>query len=175
MDASKNWSQGLSREEAAVLNQMTNEQIGKFKRFGDRVARDKAYRDALSTDDREASDLSARLTSATSRATQADAAYRESTRYAEEISAAHERGDTISFDLLQDPHNRAMFEKYTREYGRDSQAAFVFMDAELARQALRPIPFSDASAVPTSFKDVRGIHGQDAQDAGSILLSSNSI
>jgi hypothetical protein len=164
-DTGKSYAQGLSREESAILNQMTREQIGKFQKFGDRVARDKAYRDALSADDREASDLSARLNSATTRATQADAAYRESTRYAQEVSAAHERGDEIRFDLLQDPHNRAMFEKYTRAYGGSPIAAWVMMDAELARQGLPTIHFTDGSAHPNSFRAVRDIHGQDAQDA----------
>lgn len=55
--------------------------------------------------------------------------------------------------------------RYAEQYGGNSAAAFSLLDAELARQGLHPNrTFSDGTALPTSFEDIRVRHGQDVTD-----------
>ncbi|MFY9326853.1 MAG: hypothetical protein WAO76_02345, partial [Georgfuchsia sp.] len=88
------------------------------------------------------------------------------TSFAERVSTAYERGETISIDIAQDPHNLEMFTRYAEQYGGDSAAAHTLMASELARQSLRPNRvFSDGTALPASFGDVREQHVQQRDDA----------
>lgn len=142
---------------------MTSEQLAEFKKFGDRVSRDTGFIKAISTDNREAHELSSRLSSVTSRAQRAEAAYSERIALAERLSAARERGETISIDIAQDPHNIEMFRRYSEEYGGSSASAFALLDSELARQGLRPNRvFSDGTALPASFSDIRNQYTSNA-------------
>ncbi|MCV2219839.1 conjugal transfer protein TraG N-terminal domain-containing protein [Thauera sp. Sel9] len=161
--ADKSFLSGLSAEERRVMTSLTSDQIAEFKQFGDRVSRDTSFAAIVADDAREAQDMASRLATATSRSERADAALAERTAFAERMSAAYERGETISIDIAQDPHNLAMFTRYAQEYGGNSASAHVLMEAELARQSIRPNRlFSDGSAVPLSFGDVRAQHHQDA-------------
>ncbi|MBS0306574.1 MAG: hypothetical protein JSR43_14510 [Proteobacteria bacterium] len=81
------------------------------------------------------------------------------------MSNAYEKGETISIDIAQDPHNLAMFTRYAEQYGGDSAAAHLLMSAELARQSLKPNrTFSDGTAMPTTFEQVRGQHLVQSSD-----------
>lgn len=163
--AGKSYSSGLSADQQKVLNNLTQDQLSEFKKFGDRVSRDQGWLQAVSSDNREASDLSARLASTSSRAERAQASYGERMALAERLSSSRERGETISIDMVQDPHNLAMFLRYSEQYGGDSASAFVLLDSELARQALRPNRiFSDGTAIPVSFADVENRHMAHAND-----------
>ncbi|MES2260963.1 MAG: conjugal transfer protein TraG N-terminal domain-containing protein [Pseudomonadota bacterium] len=164
--AGKTDQSGLSAEQQKVLGSMTNEQIAEFKQFGDRVSRDTSITNAIATDAREASDMSSRLATTTSRASRADAAFSERMAFSERISAAREHGESISVDMAQDPHNLAMFLRYAEQYGGDSAAAFTMFDAELARQGLRPNRiFSDGTALPESFNDIHAKFDQASGDS----------
>jgi conjugal transfer mating pair stabilization protein TraG len=157
--AEKAYLSGLSKAEQQALASMTSEQLSEFKEFGDRVSRDKSFLTAVSSDAREAQDFAARLSSSTARTERADASLADRTAFAERVSSAYERGETISIDLAQDPHNLAMFTRYAEQYGGTSASARVLMDAELARQSLRPNQvFSDGTAVPTAFEDLEANH-----------------
>lgn len=163
--AGKSYASGLSADQQKVLGALSSEQLAEFKKFGDRVSRDQGWLQAVSSDHREASDLSARLTSTTSRAERAQASYGERTALAERLASARERGETISIDMAQDPHNLAMFLRYAQQYGGDSASAFVLLESELARQALRPNRvFSDGTAIPVSFTEVKDRHTAHAND-----------
>lgn len=163
--AGKSYASGLSADQQKVLNNLTQDQLSEFKKFGDRVSRDQGWLQAVSNDHREASDLSARLASTTSRAERAQASFGERTAIAERLSSARERGETISIDMAQDPHNLAMFMRYAQQYGGDSASAFVLLENELARQALRPNRvFSDGTAIPVSFTEVKDRHTAYASD-----------
>ncbi|RTL56482.1 MAG: conjugal transfer protein TraG [Rhodocyclaceae bacterium] len=163
--AGKNYSSGLSATQQKVLNSLTQEQIAEFKQFGDRVSRDSSLVSSFAKDDREAQEMSSRLTTAVSRSERADATFAERTAYAERLSSAREHGESISVDIAQDPHNLAMFLRYAEEYGGNSTSALTMFDAELARQGLRPTRvFSDGSALPSSFGDVRGLHNGQVVD-----------
>lgn len=163
--AGKSYSSGLSADQQKVLGTLSSEQLAEFKKFGDRVSRDQGWLQAVSSDNREASDLSARLASTTSRAQRAQASYGERTALAERLVSARERGETISIDMAQDPHNLAMFLRYSEQYGGNSASAFVLLDSELARQALRPNRvFSDGTAIPDSFAEVKDRHTANAND-----------
>lgn len=117
----------------------------------------------IASDAREAQDLSARLSSTAARSERADASFAERSAFAERVSTAYERGETISIDIAQDPHNLAMFTRYAEQYGGNSASARVLMEAELARQSLRPHSvFSDGTAVPTAFGDLRAQHQRNA-------------
>ncbi|QNP48596.1 conjugal transfer protein TraG N-terminal domain-containing protein [Diaphorobacter aerolatus] len=159
----KNYSSNLSSADQKVLSSMTNEQLAEFKQFGDRVSRDRSFISMVASDSREAQDLSARLASTTSRTERADASLNERSAFAERISTAYERGETISIDIAQDPHNLAMFTRYAEQYGGSSASARVLMEAELARQSLQPNRvFSDGTAVPTAFGDLSAQHLQNS-------------
>ncbi|WP_257646275.1 hypothetical protein [Ottowia beijingensis] len=130
---------------------MNSEQLAEFKQFGDRVSRDRSFISMVASDSREAQDLSARLASTTARTERADASLNERSAFAERVSTAYERGETISIDIAQDPHNLAMFTRYAEQYGGNSASARVLMEAELARQSLQPNRvFSDGTAVPSA-------------------------
>jgi conjugal transfer mating pair stabilization protein TraG len=142
---------------------MTQDQIAEFKQFGDRVSRDSSFMNVIATDAREAKDISSRLATTTSRAERAEATFSERAAFAERLASARERGETISIDIAQDPHNVEMFMRYAEQYGGNSAAAFAMLDAELARRALRPNRvFTDGSALPGSFGDIRGRHNEVA-------------
>lgn len=163
--AEKAYSSGLSKTEQQALASMTSEQLAEFKQFGDRASRDKSFMSVIASDAREAQDLSARLASTTARTERADASLSERSAFAERVSTAYERGETISIDIAQDPHNLAMFTRYAEQYGGSSASARVLMEAELARQSLRPHQvFSDGTAVPTAFGDLQTQHLRNSGD-----------
>lgn len=163
--ADKNYASGLSAEERRVVGSMTSEQLAEFKQFGDRASKDKSFMSIVANDAREAQDLSARLSSTAARSERADASLADRSAFAERVSTAYERGETISIDIAQDPHNLAMFTRYAEQYGGSSASARVLMEAELARQSLRPNQvFSDGTAVPTAFGDLRAQHLRHSSD-----------
>ncbi len=164
-NANRNYLSGLSADQQKVLNALTTEQSAEFKQFGDRISRDATFVNAISSDAREANELSSRLTTATTKSKRNDAAYVERMAFAEKVSASRERGETISLDIAQDPANVEMFMRYAEQYGGNSTAAFVLLEAELARQALRPSRFfSNGAALPASFGDIRAHYSNDTTD-----------
>jgi len=163
--ADKAYMSGLSAEQRKVLGSMTSDQIAEFKQFGDRVSRDATLVSAMSDDAREARELGSRLATTASRAQQAQASYGERSALAERVSEARESGESIAIDIAQDPYNLAMFLRYAERYGGDSAAAATLLDAELARQGLRPSrSFSDGAALPASFQDLRDQWAASASD-----------
>jgi len=164
--ANKSYLSGLSTQEQKVLGSMSSEQLAEFKQFGDRVSRDAGFMSAISNDSREANDMTARLASTHARSERAEASLAERLAFAERVSAAQEKGESISIDIAQDPHNLEMFMRYSEQYGGNSAAAHALMESELARQSLRPNRvFSDGTALPASFGDVREQHAQQRSDA----------
>jgi conjugal transfer mating pair stabilization protein TraG len=162
----KTYQSGLSAQEQKALSSLTGEQLVAFKQFGDRVSRDSSVVQAISSDASEAREMSARLSSTQARSERADAALADRTSFAERTSAAHEKGEAISIDIAQDPHNMEMFLRYAQTYGGNSASAHALMSAELARQSLRPNrALHDGSNLPTSFEEVRGLHQRQLQDA----------
>ncbi|MFY9327763.1 MAG: conjugal transfer protein TraG N-terminal domain-containing protein, partial [Georgfuchsia sp.] len=171
--AGKNYSSGLSAAQQKVLSSLTQEQIAEFKQFGDRVSRDSSIVSSFANDSREAQEMSSRLSTARSKTERADATFAERTAFAERLSSAKDRGESISVDIAQDPHNLEMFLRYAERYGGDSASALSMFDAELARQGLRPNRvFSDGTALPNSFSDVRDLHDSQASDS---ILSPDLI
>ncbi|MCL2590053.1 MAG: conjugal transfer protein TraG N-terminal domain-containing protein [Betaproteobacteria bacterium] len=162
--ANKNYLSSLSEHEQKVLGNMNSEQIAVMEQFGDRVSRDSSFMHAVTNDEREAQDMSTRLASTTSRSERATSSLSDRVAFAERVSSAHEKGESISIDIAQDPHNLEMFMRYAHEYGGNSAAAHTLMDAELARQALTPHRTSDGTALPTSFGELRERHEQQRQE-----------
>ena len=152
--AGKNYSAGISAEEQKVLSHLTQDQLAEFKKFGERLSRDTSVLNAISRDSSEATELSSRLATTTSRAQRAEANYAERVVFAERLSNAREKGETITIDIAADPYNIEMFRRYAEQYGGTSASAHALLDSELARQAPRPNRvFSDGTAVPASFGD----------------------
>lgn len=109
--------------------------------------------------------MSSRLATATSQAERTEAVFAQRQGLAERMSAAHERGEILSIDIAQDPHNLDMFMRYAEQYGGTSAAAHTMMGSELARQGLRPTRvFSDGTALPSSFGSVRETYEQGRAD-----------
>jgi len=164
--ADKSYLSGLSAQEQKVLGSMSSEQLAEFKQFGDRVSRDASFMSMIANDSREAHDMTARLASTHARSERAEASLADRTAFAERVSAAHEKGEAISIDIAQDPHNLEMFMRYAEQYGGSSAAAHTLMESELARQSLRPNRvFSDGTALPASFGDIREQHVHQQGDA----------
>lgn len=160
----KTYQSGLTAQEQKALSSLTGEQLVAFKQFGDRVSRDSSLVQAISSDAREAREMSARLNSTQARSERADATLSDRTSFAERVSSAHEKGEAISIDIAQDPHNMEMFLRYAQTYGGNSAAAHALMSAELARQSLRPNRvLNDGSSLPSSFDEVRSLHQQQRQ------------
>lgn len=161
----KTYQSSLTADERKVLSSMSSEQLADFKQFGDKVSRDASFMSLVTNDSREASDMTSRLASTNARSERAEANLAERTAFAERVSTAHERGETISIDIAQDPHNLEMFTRYAEQYGGDSAAAHTLMESELARQSLRPNRvFSDGTALPASFGDIREQHVHQRDD-----------
>ncbi len=164
--ADKSYLSGLSAQEQKVLGSMSSEQLAEFKQFGDRVSRDASFMSMIANDSREAHEMAARLASTQARSERAEASLADRTAFAERVSAAHEKGEAISIDIAQDPHNLEMFLRYAEQYGGNSAAAHTLMESELARQSLRPNRvFSDGTALPASFGDIRDQHVHQRDDA----------
>jgi conjugal transfer mating pair stabilization protein TraG len=164
--AEKTYLSSLSAQEQKALASMSGEQLAAFKQFGDRVSRDASFFNAVSSDSREALDMSSRLGSTAARSERSEASLAERTSFAERVSTAYERGETISIDIAQDPHNLEMFTRYAEQYGGNSAAAHTLMESELARQSLRPNRvFSDGTALPASFEHIREQHAHQRGDA----------
>ena len=163
--ADKSYQSSLSAQEQKALASLSGEQLVAFKQFGDRVSRDDSYLQALSNDASEAREMSSRLGSTRARSERADATLADRTSFAERVSSAYDKGESISIDIAQDPHNMEMFLRYAQAYGGNSAAAHALMSAELARQSLRPNRvISDGSSLPTSFGDVRDLHKEQLHD-----------
>ena len=171
--AEKSYLSSLSSQEQKALASMSGEQLVAFKQFGDRLSRDSSFLNALSSDSRDAHEISSRLGSTVARSERAEASLAERTSFAERVSSAYEKGESISIDIAQDPHNLEMFMRYAEEYGGDSAAAHTLMESELARQSLRPNRvFSDGTALPASFGRIRDQH---IQEQGKTALTPDII
>lgn len=154
--AGKQYQASLSGQEQRALASLSQEQLNAFKQFGDQISRDTSFSNSVTQDSRDAQDLASRLNSSMTSSEQAQASLGERITYAERLSSAHEKGDSISIDIAQDPYNMGMFMRYAQQYGGTSASAQVMMDAELARQGLAPNrTFSDGAALPNSFEGVR--------------------
>ena len=172
-NAEKTYLSSLSDDQRKVLGSMSSDQIAEFKQFGDRVSRDSSMVNAIANDSREAREMSSRIATTTTRAERAEASFSERSGIAERLSSARERGETILIDMAQDPHNLEMFMRYAERYGGSSAAAFAMLDAELARQGLRPNrSFSDGAALPSSFDDV---HRRQQLDSAAPELNPDVV
>lgn len=150
--ADKSYLSGLTAQEQKVLGSMTSEQLSEFKQFGDRVSRDSSFSTTVAADAREATEIASRLNASATRTNRAEAALAQRTSYSERLATALERGEVISIDVAQDPHNLAMFTRYAEQYGGTSAAAQALFEAELARRALGPNrTFTDGTGVPVTF------------------------
>ncbi|MBI5721067.1 MAG: conjugal transfer protein TraG N-terminal domain-containing protein [Burkholderiales bacterium] len=152
----RSYLSGLSAQEQKILGSMSSEQLSEFRQFGDRISRDASFSSVVASDAREARELASRLSSSAARSARADASLSDRVSYSERVGSAFERGEVISIDLAQDPHNLAMFTRYAEQYGGTSAAARALMEAELARRSLGPNrAFSDGTAVPITFEPMR--------------------
>ena len=159
VSADKSYTAGLSAAEQKALASLSSEQLAEFKQFGDRISRDRSFATLVASNASEGRDIASRLSATTSRTERADASLQERTAFAERIATAYERGETLSIDIAQDPYNLEMFTRYAERYGGTSEAARALMEAELARQSPKPNRvFSDAAAVPTTFRDLLPLH-----------------
>ncbi|WP_298435658.1 conjugal transfer protein TraG N-terminal domain-containing protein [Ottowia sp.] len=161
----KSYLSGLSAQEQKALASLTGDQLVAFKQFGDRVSKDTSFVQSVSSDASEAREMSTRLNTTQGRSERADATLSDRINFANQVSTAYAKGEAISIDIAQDPHNMEMFLRYAQTYGGNSAAAQAMMSAELARQSLGPNRvLSDGSSLPTSFEGVRGLHQRQRSD-----------
>ena len=164
----KSYSSNLTEAEQKVQSALGAEGIREFKSFGDRTTRDSSFLHAISSESRDGTELASRLSSSTTRVESAQATYAERQAVAERLSTARESGQEISVDLAQLPINSDLMRKYTQlaaQYGPSSQALRVAMDSEIANYSLSPQRhFSDKTAMPASFADLKAVHQKDVGD-----------
>lgn len=162
----KSYQSSLSAQDQKALASLTGDQLVAFKQFGDRVSRDTSFLQAVSNDASEAREMSSRLGTTQARSERADATLSDRISFANQVSTAYSKGEAISIDVAQDPHNMEMFLRYAQTYGGNSAAAHALMSAELARQSLGPTRvLSDGSSLPASFEGVRELHRQQRNEA----------
>ena len=164
----KSYSSNLTEAEQKVQSALGAEGIREFKSFGDRATRDSSFLHAISSELKDGTELASRLSSSTTRVESAQAAYAERQAVAERLSTARESGQEISVDLAQLPINSDLMRKYNQlaaEYGPSRQALRVAMDSEIANYSLSPQRhFSDSTAMPASFKDLKTVHKKNVDD-----------
>ena len=167
VSADKSFTSGLSAAEQKALASLSSEQLAEFKQFGDKISRDRSFATLVANSASEGRDIASRLSAAASRTERADASLQERTAFAERVVTAYERGETLSVDIAQDPYNLEMFTRYAERYGGTSEAAKALMEAELARQSPKPNRvFSDATAVPITFRDLLPLHERSVNAPG---------
>ena len=168
MSTDKAYSSNLSEGEQKVKTALGIDGVREFKNFGDRATRDSSFLRAISSESRDGNELASRLSSSTARVESAQAAYAERQAIAERLSTARESGQEISVDLAQLPINSDLMRKYTQlasQYGPSSQALRVAMDSEIANYSMTPQRhFSDKTALPASFTDLKAVHQKDVDD-----------
>jgi conjugal transfer mating pair stabilization protein TraG len=162
----KNFTNSLSESEQKVAAQLTSDRVGDFKRFADSATTDQAFSKSLADESRSGEELASRLSQAVSRVKVAQAAYSEREAFANRVSSAYERGDSISVDLAQLPSNPELMQRYqdlARVYGSNSAALQAAMSSDLATQSLRPTSVTGAS-LPSSIADIRSANYSNIQD-----------
>jgi conjugal transfer mating pair stabilization protein TraG len=163
----KRYGVSLSEAEKKILDHSTASSYRVARSFGDRASTDRAFLNALSTEGQSGTSLASSLSSSATRSESAEQRYSEALVRSEELRIAHEQGLSFTRDLAADPANSAAVVEYERAadmYRGSPQALAAHMASMLGNMSFTPTRFSGATALPSSFGDVRSVHLNGANE-----------
>jgi len=162
-EGGKAYSYGIDKKIAEIKNHLNSDEISKFKDWASTVTKNTSLLNSVITDNRVATENSARITQTTTASTRAETALREQTEYAVSLSTAYSRGDSFHFDLAKDPHNIQFFESLLLN-NQTSAAARTMIDSHLGSIAKTPIIPTTTSNLPNSFYATKGNYDETKND-----------
>jgi len=157
----KRYGVKLSQDESKVLEASTTDTHRAVSSFADRATRDQSFLNALSNEGQAGVGLASALTAARSKAESAEHRFVEASSYAEELRRTRQIGLNASRDVLSDPSNSGALleaERLAAQYRDNPQALAVHLSSLLGNLSQGPSKFSDGSAVPATFGDLRDDH-----------------
>lgn len=160
----KNYSSAIQKQDQLINNALSSEDKASFKAFANSVSQNTSLVSSFVGDHRRAQELSARLAESVTRSQRADASLREQTEFAESVSDAYQRGESLSKDLAKDPQNIQLFEKLLRNEGKGSAAELIKLESYLGNFATSPTRLHRGAALPRSFQDVEDHYRTINQD-----------
>lgn len=156
----KNYSASVQKQDQMIRSALSSEDKASFKAFTDSVSQNTGDATAFVSDKRHGNELSAKLAETFARSKRADATLREQTEYAESVSEAYLRGESLTKDLAKDPRYLQLFEDLLKHESGGSAAEMVKLESHLGNLATSPNRLRSGSAMPKSFEDVK----QDFQE-----------
>lgn len=162
----KNYSSAIQKQDQMINSALSSEDKASFKAFADSASRNTTAATAYVTDQRQGQELSAKLAQTVARSARADATLREQVDFAESVSDAYQRGESLSKDLAKDPRNIQLFEDLLRHEGQGSAAELVKLESYLGNMATSPNPLRSGSGLPQSFGDVKERHRISSEGIG---------
>lgn len=153
--AGKDYSASVQKQDQLIDSALNSEDKAKFKAFSDSTSRNTNALASLLSDTRNGEEIAARLTESVSRSERADASLREQREFSESLSAAYQRGESISKDLAKDPVNVGLFEQLLRNEHRGSAAELIRLEAFLGNIASTPARINTEGGLPATFGDVK--------------------
>lgn len=156
--AEKRYGVSLTDAERKVLDHSNSETYKVARAFGDRATRDRSFLNALSSEGQSGISLASSLAQTTSRTKSSEQRFNESVSRSDETRVAFEKGETITRDLAQDPAfvDAVMeYERIAARFGSNTQSLAAYLSSTLGNYSISPARFSDGSAMPISFQEVR--------------------
>ncbi|MBY0239991.1 MAG: conjugal transfer protein TraG N-terminal domain-containing protein [Burkholderiaceae bacterium] len=152
-DGGKDYSASVQKQDQRIESALTSEDKAKFKEFADMLSKNTSSVVSLVSDSRHGKEIAARLSQSVARSERADASLREQVEVSETLSAAHQKGESISKDLAKDPRNVVLFEQLLRS--PSSAAELIALDSMLGNFARTPVHITSPGGLPASFGDVK--------------------
>lgn len=164
----KRYGASLSDAEKRILDHSNAETFKAVRSFGDRVSRDRSFLNSLASEGQSGTSLASSLVDTATRSESAERRFSEAFSRSQETRLAFEKGETITRDLAQDPaYVDAVleYERVAAQFGGNTQSLAAYFSSRLGNFSLTPSRFSESSALPATFQDVRSMHEQLRRDA----------
>lgn len=153
----------VSREKGLSDTILSPEQAAIIHAFADNYSKDRNFVRAISTDDRDAQERSARLSNAVSRSERASAALTSAERFAEELRYSSSQSESFDADVLKDPRNSDMLLSIYRNYPSSPRMAAAAANSQLASMSglTRPTSYGDGSTAAWGRSTVAAVHANN--------------
>jgi conjugal transfer mating pair stabilization protein TraG len=167
----KNYSSAIQKQDQLINSALSSEDKATFKAFADSASRNTTAATAYVSDHRQSQALESKLAQTVARSERADASLRKQVGYAETVSDAYHRGESLSKDLAKDPRNIELFENLLKHEGRGSAAELVKLESYLGNMATSPNPLRRGSSLPQSFE---GVTAEYKTNSGAVTVDVDS-
>jgi conjugal transfer mating pair stabilization protein TraG len=168
----KSYSASIQQHDQMISNVLSSEDKAKFKAFADTVTKNTGVIDSLVSDAKKGHELSAKLAQTVLKSERADANLRSQSEFAESISGAYQRGESVSKDIAKDPRNLRMFEELLRYERAGSAAELVKMESFIGNISSVPHQLTKNSSLPTSFSDLEREHKRNVESVSDDTISA---